>query len=157
MRRWIFCSLFMLSAAVSAQTAEPQPVTPAPAAPTVAETPAPPPKPKAVEKPVEKPAPKPRPAPVVKPEEPKPAAAAPAKPAKPAPAKPVEQPPKSEAPAAGAATHASPASATAFGCWALAFAMLIAGFAAGFFWRHQMSRHKLGGMTVRIGTWRGIP
>lgn len=44
-----------------------------------------------------------------------------------------------------------------FGCLALAFAMLILGIAAGFLGRHLMSRHKLGGMTVRIGTWRGIP
>lgn len=44
-----------------------------------------------------------------------------------------------------------------FSCLALAFAMLILGVAAGFLGRHLMSRHKLGGMTVRIGTWRGIP
>ena len=44
-----------------------------------------------------------------------------------------------------------------FGCLALAFAMLILGIGAGFLGRHLMSRHKLGGMTVRIGTWRGIP
>ncbi len=43
------------------------------------------------------------------------------------------------------------------GCLALAFAMLIIGIATGFVWRHLMSRRKLGGMTVRIGTWRGIP
>ena len=43
------------------------------------------------------------------------------------------------------------------GCLGLAFAMLIIGIAAGFLWRHLMSRHKLGGMSVRIGTWRGIP
>lgn len=40
---------------------------------------------------------------------------------------------------------------------AFSFAMLIAGFAAGYFWRHHVSRQKLGGMTVRIGTWRGTP
>ena len=44
-----------------------------------------------------------------------------------------------------------------FPCMALAFAMLILGAAAGFIGRHLMSRHKLGGMTVRVGTWRGIP
>lgn len=44
-----------------------------------------------------------------------------------------------------------------FPCIALAFAMLILGAAAGFIGRHLMSRHKLGGMTVRVGTWRGIP
>lgn len=40
---------------------------------------------------------------------------------------------------------------------AFSFAMLIVGFAAGYFWRHHVSRQKLGGMTVRIGTWRGTP
>lgn len=44
-----------------------------------------------------------------------------------------------------------------FPCIALAFAMLTLGAAAGFIGRHLMSRHKLGGMTVRVGTWRGIP
>lgn len=57
---------------------------------------------------------------------------------------------------------ASPAPAAArqevsFSCMLLAFAMLILGAAAGFIGRHLMSRHKLGGMTVRVGTWRGIP
>ena len=48
-------------------------------------------------------------------------------------------------------------SSTSFGCLVLAFAMLILGIGVGFLGRHLMSRHKLGGMTVRIGTWRGIP
>lgn len=50
-----------------------------------------------------------------------------------------------------------PASSYSFSCVALAFAMLIVGIGVGFLGRHLMSRHKLGGMTVRIGTWRGIP
>jgi hypothetical protein len=55
------------------------------------------------------------------------------------------------------ATPAETSPGYSFGCVTLSFAMLIIGFAAGFLGRHFLSRHKLGGMTVRIGTWRGIP
>jgi uncharacterized membrane protein len=64
------------------------------------------------------------------------------------------------APAAADNNPATPGETSAgysFGCVTLSFAMLIIGFAAGFLGRHFLSRHKLGGMTVRIGTWRGIP
>jgi hypothetical protein len=62
------------------------------------------------------------------------------------------------APADNGTTSQGEASAGySFGCLALSFAMLIIGIAAGFIGRHLMSRHKLGGMSVRIGTWRGIP
>lgn len=92
--------------------------------------------------------------------------------------KPIEKPRSVEAPPRPEATGAKvpetpissapvPNSATppiqavrqevSFPCIALAFAMLILGAAAGFIGRHLMSRHKLGGMTVRVGTWRGIP
>jgi hypothetical protein len=107
-------------------------------------------KPKPVEKlkPVEKPKPAEKPRALT--ENTNPAETAPPKPA----AKPVETP----APAAPATTDPGVASAGySFGCLALSFAMLIIGIAAGFVWRHLMSRRKLGGMTVRIGTWRGIP
>lgn len=57
----------------------------------------------------------------------------------------------------GAARQGETTAGYSFGCLILAFAMLIIGVAIGFLWRHLMSRHKLGGMTVRIGTWRGIP
>jgi hypothetical protein len=99
------------------------------------------PKPPAVEKP-KPPVEKPRP--VV--ESPIPAAAPPAKPIDPPAVAPVDAGP---AKAAGGGYS--------LGCLALAFAMLVIGFAAGFLWRHQTSRRKLGGMSVRIGTWRGIP
>jgi outer membrane biosynthesis protein TonB len=74
----------------------------------------------------------------------------------------VEVPPPAAAPPPHASTGNSetePPVATGYsiGCLALSFAMLIIGFAAGFLGRHLLSRHKLGGMTVRIGTWRGIP
>ncbi len=49
------------------------------------------------------------------------------------------------------------AASTGYAWPAFSFAMLIVGFVAGYFWRHHVSRHKLGGMTVRIGTWRGTP
>jgi hypothetical protein len=83
--------------------------------------------------------------------------------------KPMEKPrptvetPKTMEPAVPTATTESPVVSStevggySLGCLALAFAMLIAGFAAGFVARHLVSRRKLGGMTVRIGTWRGIP
>jgi len=57
----------------------------------------------------------------------------------------------------GTARQGEASSGYSFGCLGLSFAMLIIGIAAGFLWRHLMSRHKLGGMSVRIGTWRGIP
>ena len=78
------------------------------------------------------------------------------------PGKPIEPP----APAAvatptpgddGTARQGEASAGYSFGCLALSFAMLIIGVAAGFLGRHFLSRHKLGGMTVRIGTWRGIP
>jgi hypothetical protein len=144
---------------VDAPTPEPtEAPTPAlaPPAPVVNEKPKPVEKAKPAEKikPVEKPKPKPV-------EKPHLAADA---------VRPVEVPPsKSSEPSAPAAVPA-PALASngvakqdetttgySLGCLALSFAMLILGVAAGFLGRHLMSRHKLGGMTVRIGTWRGIP
>ena len=81
-----------------------------------------------------------------------------------APPKPIVKPVEVVAPVAVPTTVApvavSPEGAGvwySFGCLALSFAMLIIGVAVGFVWRHLMSRRKLGGMTVRIGTWRGIP
>lgn len=63
-----------------------------------------------------------------------------------------------EPPAQTPATPAvKPSGAFSFGCIAFSFAMLIVGIVAGFSWRHLASRRKLGGMHVRIGTWRGIP
>lgn len=146
MKTLLVCALLLFPAAVLAQTAESPPAavqTPmetetAPAINTPAERP----------RPAVKPAPKPRP--MVGTQEPE----APVKPAPVAAAKP-DEPEKPRAPVAPTG-ETSPAS-TSFGCWGLAFAMLIVGFAAGYFWRHQMSRRKLGGMSVRIGTWRGIP
>jgi hypothetical protein len=69
------------------------------------------------------------------------------------PAVPVEPVPGPQAGVAAAATGGG----LTVGCGLLAFAMLIIGFAAGFVGRHFWSRRQLGGMTVRIGTWRGIP
>ncbi len=88
---------------------------------------------------------------------------------RPAPARPVAEPPKpapvtvrppEPAPAEPAATTVVTESSGSTGWvayWLTGFAMLLIGFAAGFVTRHLVSRRKLGGMTVRIGTWRGIP
>lgn len=128
--------------------------------PSTAEQPAPPPAtaPVAVEKPrpVEPPKPVERPRPVV--ERPQPAPPPPPVAAKPeeTPAPvvmPAEPTPRPEAEVAAAATGGG----LTVGCGLLAFAMLTIGFAAGFVGRHFWSRRQLGGMTVRIGTWRGIP
>jgi len=78
------------------------------------------------------------------------------------PGKPKEPASPAAAPAAepgetAMATQEKKSAGYSFSCLALAFAMLLIGIAAGFLWRHLMSRRKLGGMTVRIGTWRGIP
>jgi len=153
MKSLLVCVLLILPAAVAAQTAESPPVTLPPTAeqaPVDAET-AP-----AVKTPIERPRPAAKPVP-----KPRPVAEAqnPEVPARPAPvaaAKPAE-PDKPPAPVPVVSTGGTASAAAALGCWGLAFAMLIVGFAAGFFWRHQMSRRKLGGMSVRIGTWRGIP
>lgn len=78
----------------------------------------------------------------------------------PASVKPAETVAPAGAPLTSAVTPPAPTTGRvgySFSCLALAFAMLILGIAAGFLGRHLMSRHKLGGMTVRIGTWRGIP
>lgn len=129
----------------TAPSALEQPPPPA-TAPVVVEKPRPvePPKPVAKPRPVvEQPAPPPLPA-AAKPEE-----------APVPPPVPVEPAPQSEVAAAAAATAAG--GGFTVGCGLLAFAMLIVGFAAGFVGRHFWSRRQLGGMTVRIGTWRGIP
>ena len=118
----------------------------------VLEQPVPPPATAPVEPP--KPAEKPRPI-VVKPQ--------PVPPPPPVPAKPEEAPVPPPVPVEPAPQPEVAAAATAAGgglsvaCGLLAFAMLIVGFAAGFVGRHFWSRRQLGGMTVRIGTWRGIP
>ncbi len=151
MKNLLVCALLILPAAVAAQTAEPPPVAPPPTAeqaPAEAEIAPAVKTPVERPRPVAKPVPKPRPAvEAQRPEVPvRPAPVAAAKPAEP------EKPP---APVPDASTGGTVVKA--LGYWGLAFAMLIVGFAAGFFWRHQMSRRKLGGMSVRIGTWRGIP
>ena len=129
-----------------------------PATPVVTETETPPPpveRPRPAEKPrIEKPKPieKPRPDPEI--------SGSPSNPAtiKPKPvetAAPVVVPVSS--PMAPPAPPAIVRDSASLSCLALAFAMLILGVAVGFLGRHLLSRHKLGGMTVRIGTWRGIP
>ena len=122
-----------------------KPAPPPATAPVVVEKPRPIEPPKTAEAPrpvVVKPQPVPPPPPVAaKPEE----ASVP-----PAPVEPAPQPE-----VAAAATAAG--GGFTVGCGLLAFAMLIIGFAAGFIGRHFWSRRQLGGMTVRIGTWRGIP
>jgi hypothetical protein len=137
--------------------------------PEPAEVPAPvvtPPAQMVNEKP--KPVERPKPAGQVKPvEKPKPAekprvAADSVQPPVVTASKPVEPPAPAAVPAPapannGIAKQGEASAGYSFGCLALSFAMLILGVAAGFLGRHLMSRHKLGGMTVRIGTWRGIP
>ena len=169
MRRPLISLLCLaLAAPLVAIAADPEPVaapeTSAPESTVTTPEPPPPAKPKPVPKPHvnSKPAAAPTPAP--------------------APLKPAEKPPAAEAaaghtsnnganqpvvaPAPPAVTPPAPATADvgspaatgrSIGCLALSFAMLILGFVAGFVGRHLLSRHKLGGMTVRIGTWRGIP
>jgi len=110
-------------------------------------------------KPAEKPIPVERPKPV---EKPRPVIVKDVRPSDVQPSKPIEPPAPAAVPApapdeTGAAGQDGMSAGYSFGCLALSFAMLIIGVAAGFLWRHLMSRHKLGGMTVRIGTWRGIP
>ena len=127
--------------------------TAAPALEQPAVPPAPPPMAVEKPKPVEPPKPVERPRPVVeksKPALPPPVESKSEEP--PPPVTPAEPEPKTEgAPEAATGGGFSP------GCWLLSFAMLIIGFAAGFIGRHVWSRRQLGGMTVRIGTWRGIP
>jgi hypothetical protein len=110
-------------------------------------------------KPAEKPKPIEKPKPVVKP---RPAIVKDVQPSNVQSSKPIEPPAPVAVPApapdeTGTAGQGGMSAGYSFGCLALSFAMLIIGVAAGFLWRHLMSRHKLGGMTVRIGTWRGIP
>lgn len=111
-------------------------------------------RPKPVEKPkLEKPKPVERPRP--EPQTPSSAVT----PTSPSP-KPIETVAPARAPVVVPTTSAGPPTvrgSDSFGCIVLAFAMLLIGIVAGFLGRHLMSRHKLGGMTVRIGTWRGIP
>jgi len=109
-------------------------------------------------KPAERPKPVERPRPV---EKPRPTAEN-ARPPEVIPSKPIEPPAPAVVTAPALADHGATRQSEAsagysFGCLALSFAMLIIGIAVGFLWRHLMSRHKLGGMSVRIGTWRGIP
>ncbi len=120
----------------------------APPAPVVNEKPRTVEKTKPVEKP--KPADKPR------------AAAENVRPPDAAPGKLIEPPAPATAAAPAVTDHRMTTRGEAsagypIGCLALSFAMLIIGIVAGFLGRHFLSRHKLGGMTVRIGTWRGIP
>lgn len=109
-------------------------------------------------KPVEKPKlEKPKPVERPRPEPQAPSSAA--NPTSPSP-KPIETVAPVSTPAVAPATPAGPSTvlgSDSFSCIVLAFAMLLLGMVAGFLGRHLMSRHKLGGMTVRIGTWRGIP
>lgn len=136
--------------------AEPAPTIVEPAKPKV-EKPKPVEKPRPVEKP--KPAEPPR---AVAPEKPKPAIAEPPKAAasslSPEPPSTHEQsaPANEIAPAQPPAVAGEPAGRS-LACWIFSFAMLVVGFAAGFVARHLWTRRQLGGMTVRIGTWRGIP
>lgn len=118
-----------------------------------------PPVPEVVAPPVvEKPKPAEKPRPVEKPRAPV-ENIKPAETSQPAPAvKPAEIVAPAAVTASAAPVTANPQGAGySFACLALSFAMLIIGVAAGFVWRHLMSRRKLGGMSVRIGTWRGIP
>lgn len=151
--------MLVFAAGAGAETADPATVTPATTtpAPEGAAAPAPP----AVVPPVRVVPEKPKP-----PEKPR-ADLGKARPAEIAPAapvvSPVEPPPPVAVPEPANPMKGAPAPADeanggfAFACVALSFAMLIIGFAAGFIARHYWSRHKLGGMTVRIGTWRGVP
>jgi|GEM_PF-3271497 len=130
------------------ESAETAPPAVAPPAPIVNEKPRPAERPKPVE----------RPRPVEKPRSTTENARSPEV----VPRKPIEPPTPAVAPAPALADHGATQQSEAnagysFGCLALSFAMLIIGIAVGFLWRHLMSRHKLGGMSVRIGTWRGIP
>ena len=150
MRRVLYIALGLSVACTSAAYAVDDPViSPVPGSTEV--TPAAP-----VErpKPVEKPRPIEKPKPIEKPQvEPENTGFIPNS-TLPTPAKAVE----TGAPVlVSAPSTSSGGSNYSFGCLALAFAMLILGIGAGFLGRHLMSRHKLGGMTVRIGTWRGIP
>jgi len=114
--------------------------------------------PKAAEKskPVEKPRLVEKPKPAEKPH----LAAENTRPAEVVSIKPIEPPVPAVVPAPadnGTAGQEETKACYSIGCLGLSFAMLIIGIAAGFLGRHLLSRHKLGGMTVRIGTWRGIP
>jgi hypothetical protein len=144
-------------------TATPEPAL-TPPAPVVIEKPKPPEKPKPAEKPkpvetikpVEKPKAVEKPKPVEKPQH----ATETVRPPDVTPSKPIDPPPAAAVPTPvsnGAIKQEATSCSYSFGCLALSFAMLVIGIAAGFLGRHMMSRHKLGGMTVRIGTWRGIP
>ena len=150
MRASLFCCSLLVSAAIWAQPTEPLPTEPLPAAPAPAVVESVPPAKAPLERP--KPAEKPKPV-AAAPKPPEPVKPPPAPAAAPKPPEPAK--PEGFAPAAGTANPAG--SAAPLGCWGLAFAMLLVGFVAGFLWRHQTSRRKLGGMSVRIGTWRGIP
>lgn len=154
MRATLFCCLLLVSAGPLAQAAEPEPVAPVPAPVETEVVPATPPpeRPKPAARPVEKP----RPPVVAAPIPPEPVKPAPVEAARSEPARP-DNPDKANDTAPPAGSAASGARSIPLGSWGLAFAMLLIGFVAGFFWRHQMSRRKLGGMSVRIGTWRGIP
>lgn len=150
----LFCPAIGLGADPVVDTAVPETVESA--LPAI-----PPPAPSETEKPkpAEKPIPIEKPKPVVKP---RPAIVKDVRPSNAQPSKPIELPAPVAVPApapdeTGTAGQGGMSAGYTFGCLALSFAMLIIGIAAGFLWRHLMSRHKLGGMTVRIGTWRGIP
>lgn len=108
------------------------------------------PKPAERPKPLDKPKPVEKPRPTV--ENVRPPEDAPSKPIEPSIPAAVPVPADNDTARQGEAS-----SGYSFGCLGLSFAMLIIGIAAGFLGRHFLSRHKLGGMTVRIGTWRGIP
>ena len=145
MNKWVLSVCMLLTLAGTAAAQSPDPATAPPPAATV-----PPP--------VVAPAPVVTPKPVEKPPAPKPVV--PAKPAKPATEPAVAVPPPAASPASAAPTDSAVSvgnDCQPLSIWLTGFAMLLIGFAAGFIARHLVSRRKLGGMTVRIGTWRGIP
>lgn len=140
---------FLLACAASAEESAIPPVpVPAENAPALMEQAKPVERPKLVEKP--KAAERPQASPPTSESVPQAAPTAPVKPTEVQQSSAVLASPASSAPAASSVAYLPP-------CWVVAFAMLILGIAVGFLGRHLMSRHKLGGMTVRIGTWRGIP
>jgi len=149
--------LLAIAGAVALAAEEPSPPSAAPV-PAVAPVPVAAPKP-----PVPSAAPAPAPKPVVAVEKPKLAEKPAEKPAVPSPASPPAEPersgdmPMSRETKPGAEPAVALNGIGAYTWPAFSFAMLILGFVAGYAWRHHVSRHKLGGMTVRIGTWRGTP
>lgn len=151
MRRVLYIALGLGLACTSvAYAVDDLVVSPVPASPEVAAPVTPVERPK----PIEKPRPIERPKPIEKPRVEPENTGLISNPTPPVPAKAVET---GTPVLVNAPSTSSGRSNYVFGCLGMAFAMLILGIGAGFLGRHLMSRHKLGGMTVRIGTWRGIP